>query len=257
METFLHNGSSRVVSTGSSLNIDEHHRSHDRTGSCNTAPGGAGAAAPGVPWARVALACAVLVASGGARWWRARRIDAVLEQGKQSPFPLKDLPLTLGDWRGEPAAPDPEIVRTTGATDFTFRRFVNQSTGVALEVYVLYGPAVDLFLHAPENCYPAAGFALKQAAAERTVEAGPLRAPFRTLVYGRGEGAQTDLQEVYYSWRFQGRWSPDYGKFKQLERIPGMFKVQLARRIVGQGAATSETPARPSCKCCSPRSSAA
>ena len=193
-----------------------------------------GRRAPGVPWARVALACAVLVASGGARWWRARRIDAVLEQGKQSPFPLKDLPLTLGDWRGEPAAPDPEIVRTTGATDFTFRRFVNQATGVVLEVHVLYGPAVDLFLHAPENCYPAAGFALKEGAAERTVEAGPLRAPFRTLVYGRGEGAQTDLQEVYYSWRFQGRWSPDYGKFKQLERIPGMFKVQLARRVVGQ-----------------------
>jgi EpsI family protein len=193
-----------------------------------------GRRAPGMLWARVALACTVLVASGGARWWRARRIDAVLEQGKQSPFPLKDLPLTLGDWRGEPTTPDPEIVRTTGATDFAFRRFVNQSTGVALEVYVLYGPAVDLFLHAPENCYPAAGFALKQAAAERTVEAGPLRAPFRNLVYGRGEGAQTDLQEVYYSWRFQGRWWPDYGKFKQLERIPGMFKVQLARRVVGQ-----------------------
>ena len=39
---------------------------------------------------------------------------------------------------------------------------------------------------------------------------------------------------MYYAWRFQGRWSPDYGKFKQLERIPGMFKVHLARRVAGQ-----------------------
>ena len=185
-------------------------------------------------WARVALACAVLVASGGARWWRARRIDAVLEQGKQSPFPLKDLPLTLGDWRGEPATPDPEIVRTTGATDFTFRRFVNQSTGVALEVYVLYGPAVDLFLHAPENCYPAAGFAAEAGRRRAHGRGGPAPGPVPDPGLRARGGARTDLQEVYYSWRFQGRWSPDYGKFKQLERIPGMFKVQLARRVVGQ-----------------------
>ena len=216
-----------------------------------------GRRAPGALWARVALACAVLVASGGARWWRARRIDAVLEQGKQSPFPLKDLPLTLGDWRGEPATPDPEIVRTTGATDFAFRRFVNQSTGVALEVYVLYGPAVDLFLHAPENCYPAAGFALKQAAAERTVEAGPLRAPFRTLVYGRGEGRKPTSRKSITRGGSRAGGGPITANSSSLSESPGCSRSNWQGASWARSAATSETPARPSCKCCSPRSSAA
>jgi hypothetical protein len=36
---------------------------------------------------------------------------------------------------------------------------------------------------------------------------------------------------VYYTWRYNGRWTPDVGKQKQFERISGMYKVHVARRL--------------------------
>ena len=91
------------------------------------------------------------------------------------------------------------------------------------------------------------------------INAGPRpRAPFRSLVYAKGEGGPADLQEVYYSWWYNGRWTPDVGKQKQFERIPSMYKVHLARRVDGRArSATWATPASRSSRPCCPRSTAA
>jgi EpsI family protein len=191
-------------------------------------------AAPGVAagtWGRVALVCALLAASGGVRWTQARRFRALSKASRESPFPLAGLPLAIGPWQGEPVELDEPIARATGATDHMVRRYVNRDTGVRLDLIVLYGPASTVFIHRPETCYPSAGFELAEAPTERTVQAGTLRAPFRALVYTRGEGGQAERQEVYYAWRYNGRWTPDVGTFKQLERIPGMYKVHLARNV--------------------------
>ena len=203
-----------------------------------TEPGAATAApAPNAPraaagtWLCVTLVCALLVVSGMIRWTQARRFQALSQAWKESPFPLDELPLTMGPWRGETAQMDEQIARATGATDHILRRYANQATGVKLDLILLYGPASSVFIHRPETCYPAAGFEPVEAPSERTIQAGDLRAPFRALVYARGEGAQTEREEVYYSWRYSGRWTPDVGTFKQLERIPGMYKVHLARSV--------------------------
>src|SRR5205823_6693590 len=104
---------------------------------------------------RVALAVAALAASAGVRYWQGRRVDAALAQGKVSPFPLGELPLTLGPWRGSAEVMDPLIARAAGCTDHTFRTYTDERTGVKLGLFVIYGPAVDVFIHSPGNCYPA------------------------------------------------------------------------------------------------------
>src|SRR4051812_22105076 len=183
-------------------------------------------------WARVALACALLGASGGIRWWQARRVEAVLEGGRSAPFTLAEVPLVLGDWRGEDTVLDPKIARRTGATDLVTRRYVDQRTGATLEAIVLYGPSTEVYGHAPEVCYQAAGYEKVAGPDVRKVRAGGLEVPFRTLVYTKGEGGQADLHEVYYSWRYSTHWSPDVMSiYKRFERIPGMLKVHLARRV--------------------------
>lgn len=200
----------------------------------NPAPAADGPAPPRVGtgvWARVAVACALLLGSAGVRAWQERRIEADLVAGRQRPrFDLRSLPLDLGRWKGSTTDIDAQIARATGADQIITRRYVNQDTGAAVDLIVLYGPAADVYLHAPEICYPAAGFSLAGGAEDRQVNAGSSPAPFRALVYSKGEGAQADLQEVYYSWWYNGRWNPNIGIQKQFERIPGMFKVHLARR---------------------------
>jgi EpsI family protein len=183
-------------------------------------------------WARVAVVCAVLLGSAGVRAWQSRRIESRLAVGRQTArFDLDQIPMNLGPWKGESTKIDEQIARGTGADQIITRRYVNQDTGVAVEFIALYGPAADVYLHAPEICYPAAGFTPVAGPDDRTIDAPPAKAVFRSLVYAKGETAQPDRQEVYYTWWVNGRWSPEVGKQKHFERIPAMYKIHLSRRV--------------------------
>jgi EpsI family protein len=180
-------------------------------------------------WVRVGLACAVLVASGVVQSRQAVRVRGEIARGLTESFPLEEIPLTIGEWQGRTTELDEQIARLTGASQVITRRYVNQNTGVSLDVILLFGRAVDMYLHSPEICYPAAGFALSGGPDFKTIATPSGDAPFRSLVYAKGDGAAASRQEVYYTWRHNGRWSPDLGSHKLLERISGMYKVHIAR----------------------------
>lgn len=181
---------------------------------------------------RLALVLALLAVSGGVRAWQSGRVMAMLAEGRNSPFPLASLPKSLGDWTGNDTELDPQIVRGTGSTDLVTRRYVNGRTGVGLDVIVLYGPTSDMFIHSPEVCYPKAGFDRVEGPADRPVSSEHrTKIPFRSLVYRKGEGGPADLQEVYFTWWYDGRWSTSVSSPKASERIPGMFKIQVSRVV--------------------------
>lgn len=192
---------------------------------------------------RLTLVCLILAGSGFARIWQARRVDAALAGGRQSPFPLESVPLDLKSWKGEPTELDEQIVRATGSTDRITRHYVDQRTGVNFDLIILYGPTSDMFIHAPELCYPKAGFRPFGDAKERSIPGPNGRIPFRSLAYSKGEGGRREIQEIYYSWRYNGRWSTSVSSPKQSERIPGMYKIQLARRITSEESRDFDNPA--------------
>jgi Protein of unknown function (DUF3485) len=185
-------------------------------------------------WSRVGLACAVLVGSGFVRSKQAERIQGQIDRSLTESFALESIPNTLGDWQGEPTEIDEQIVRLSGARDVVTRRYVNRNTGVAIDMILLFGTAVDMYGHTPEVCYPAAGYTLVSSPELRRVQTPSGDASFRTLVYAKGEGAAARLQEVNYTWRHNGRWSPELANYKLLERIPGMYKVHIARHTTGR-----------------------
>jgi EpsI family protein len=198
-------------------------------------------ASPLALWLRVAAACAILLGSAAVRAWQNRRIEQDLRVGLAKPrIDLEGIPFTLGDWKGEPFKIDPQIARNTGADQVVTRRYVNQSTGAAVDVILLYGPAVEMFYHIPEHCYPSAGFVLHDGPEMRRIDAGGEPVPFRSMVYAKGDGTQSELQEVYYTWWYRDRatgrfrWSPDIGNQKHFERIPSMYKVHVARPVLGR-----------------------
>lgn len=179
---------------------------------------------------RVALALTLLAGSAALRYGQSRGVDEMMRQGLVCPFPLKTLPMSLGDWEGTDEAMDPQIARNTGCTDYVFRTYTNTKTGTRIGLILLYGPAEEVFLHAPEKCYPSAGYTTLVGPESRTVEVGPTRYPFTSLFFAKGEGGQAERQEVYYTWRYLGRWTPQLVVMKRIERIPGMFKVHLSRQ---------------------------
>ena len=183
-------------------------------------------------WARVALAVGLLAASATARHWQSLRVDALLRDGRVAPFPLADLPMTLGDWVGSEEKMDSDIARATGSTDQLFRVYQHRRTGQKVNVIVLFGPSTEMYVHTPENCYPAAGYTQTFGPTWRDVKVGPGQTrPFHALTFVKGEGGQVDRQEVLYTWRYSDQWTPNLVTQKGFERIPGMFKVHVARPI--------------------------
>ncbi|MBI1187176.1 MAG: EpsI family protein [Alphaproteobacteria bacterium] len=194
--------------------------------------------------ARVAVAVGLLATAGTIRLYQESRVRALADQARISPFPLESLPRNLGPWRGEDTQLDPRIARATGATDRLYRRYVDSRTGTTLEVIVLYGPPAAMFIHAPENCYPSAGYLAVDGPAGRRIPTSERNATFRALVYAKGEGASAERQEVLYAWLLGGRWALDLGVFKQVERIAGMYKVHVGRRVTDRERTSADLPAQ-------------
>jgi hypothetical protein len=189
------------------------------------------------------LACALVLASGAARWWQAHRVESRLAGGRESPFPLDSLPSRLGDWVGEKTELDPLIVARTGSNDIITRRYVNQATGVALDVIVMHGPASEVFVHTPTVCYPKAGYTAVGDASDRPARGPDGPVTFRSVVFTKGEPGHAETLEVYFSWRYNGHWTAlDRPNLKELQRVSGMYKVQVARRLVPNEARTVDNP---------------
>ena len=111
--------------------------------------------------------------------------------------------------RGHPDGPRPlarqeskldsEVARVTGASSMASRIYTNPRTGVKLSVIVLYGPAAKVYIHAPETCYPKAGFREGGGPAD-AVRAGQATGSWRSrrCCTRRGSARCADRRHVYY-----------------------------------------------------------
>lgn len=193
------------------------------------------------PWGRVFLACAILTAAAGARWLQARQVQAVLDQGRVSPFPLQTLPKQLGNWTApadQEGTLDPGVVEMTRCVDYLKRHYVNDQTGVGVDVLILYGPAT--VAHRPEICYPGAGYNLVDGGRVHRFSVSGGQAVFLSLIFAKGEGAPADRQQVFYALRYPGhypglsnQWTYEFD-YKRIARLPGLYKIQLTRRVGDQ-----------------------
>jgi hypothetical protein len=193
-------------------------------------------APPPRPAAKLDLRWVVMVGillgiSGLVRYGRDMQFQAIEEQSKTAPFPLKELPTVLGGWRmveGAEITLDPQIARIAGSSDHIVRTYEDAKTGEKASVLVLYGLAPLVWGHTPEICYPATGYKTVSEAHDIPVDG----VPFRQAVYGLSEGGSSSYHDVYYSFRNAGEWTPDMGtRWKRFRSHPGMFKIQVERQV--------------------------
>lgn len=187
-------------------------------------------------WRLVVAACLLLGISGAVRHWREIQFAQIQDQGKTAPFPLKELPMVLGSWRaleGVETTLDPEIARVAGSSDHILRTYVNDDTGERATVLVLYGLATLVWGHTPEACYPAVGFQPLVAPRDAPITLSDGRTVlFREALYGKSRAGASSYHEVYYSFRNAGEWRAEMAsRWKRFRSHPGMFKVQIERRV--------------------------
>ncbi|WP_076351680.1 exosortase-associated EpsI family protein [Paludisphaera borealis] len=196
----------------------------------------------------IVMVCVLLGLSGAVRYWRELQFLSIGSQSKNSPFPLKDIPNLLGTWRaleGAETVLDPEIAKLAGSTDHVLRTYADDQSGERVTVLVLYGPADAVWGHTPDICYPASGFktVIPSREVQIPLEGASRSVAFREALYGKSLGGATMLQEVYYSFRNAGQWRSEMGsQWKQFRYFPGMFKIQIERRV--KTAQLGDSPAQ-------------
>jgi hypothetical protein len=192
-----------------------------------------------VIWATIA--CLFLVSSAVVRFIQDRRHKEESNWTEDCPFPLDDIPRTLGHWTNSVDMPklDSKTMLITGGKTSIIRTYTDESTGVRLVVLVLFGPTEPVIPHVPEVCYPANGFSKADESINRTIkytftdasgkESAEQSADFRSAVYQKVK----ILEGVYYSFRYNGVWSPNIANGQKLpRRTPGVFKVQIQRLMI-------------------------
>src|SRR6478752_2231905 len=78
------------------------------------------------PWSWMVITCVLLGISGGIRTWRERQFQTIEREGSACPFPLKELPYVMGNWKaieGSETQLDPEIARIAGSSDHVIRSY--------------------------------------------------------------------------------------------------------------------------------------
>jgi len=114
--------------------------------------------------------------------------------------PLRDLPYTIGDWKGQELSLSEKIVQAVGVSDYTNRIYFH-AAGPSVQLYVGYyatQKAGDT-MHSPKNCLPGAGW--------DPISAGYATIPMKTSghIAVNDYVVQKDLdKEMVWYW-YQGR----------------------------------------------------
>ncbi len=201
------------------------------------------------PGVALMIVCALLGLSAGHRFWRDHYFQALRAENAPSPFPLKDLPTVLDSWRaieGSDVTLEPDIVRTTGSSDYIMRTYQDDKSGEVVAVLVIYGLATGVSSHIPEACYPGSGYDAVGEPTDHELSVSGSNNPvrFRMAYYAKAKAGIRQYQEVFYTFRHNGQWSPDVAsRWKSFRYLPGMFKIQLQRPTTGLGEETVNSPA--------------
>jgi EpsI family protein len=126
--------------------------------------------------------------------------------------PLRDLPYSIGGWKGQEQPLEERIVKAVGVTDYTNRLYVNQKSE-PVELYIGYyaSQRTGDTIHSPKNCLPGAGW-------------DPIRSDYTTIQLTNGQrivvneyviAQGLDKQLVFYWYQGRGRVvaSEYWGKF--------------------------------------------
>ncbi len=193
-----------------------------------------GSARQVVAWCVAASLC--LVVAGIVRGMQATRYEEDKNSLVACPFPLKTIPKSFDGWRvldGSQTVLDPLTTRLTGSTDHMMSSYVDEQTGQMLSVLVLFGPAEPVMPHTPQVCYPASGFQAVGPTVDKDIKIGDHEvASFRSSVFAKPGGRTVIRNAVYHSFLLDGRWSPAIDGRKLPRRSPGIFKVQIQRRVM-------------------------
>lgn len=126
------------------------------------------------------LAVLLLMVAGVVYRFSASRLDRVLSSAVCLPVPLASLPERVGSWAGRELsiqATVREYMQDNFADDYVSRRYINESAGMWVDLYIVYCASRpgSLLGHKPLVCYPNNGWIHDQSTESHIVSSSGRR----------------------------------------------------------------------------------
>jgi hypothetical protein len=146
---------------------------------------------------------------------------------------LKELPLTIGDWQGEPQELDARVIQRAGFNDYVSRLYENQRTHAQVGLLLAWGRPGPLSVHTPAICYGGSGFAVSKVATRCTPypAGGSTSGEFWKSTFGRRDSTSPERIRVIWSWNKNGVWqAPDNPRWT-LAGTPVLYKLYATQKL--------------------------
>jgi hypothetical protein len=139
---------------------------------------------------------------------------------------LADLPLVLGDWKGEVLPRGDDDDPKTAAVNF---RFVNSHSSRWMLIAISSGRAGRVAVHNPEHCYLGSGYQLVDEIRLESLSAGPHgQATFWTGHFQKKRPTGLESIRIYWGWTADGDWqAPTYPRlyFAGAPRLHKLYMI--------------------------------
>jgi len=135
-------------------------------------------------------------------------------EAKQLGERFAQVPLDIGDWKGEDLPVDEIVRNTAGAVDYVSRRYTNVLTGKEVVLWLIVGHSRDIVRHTPNICYPSSGFRQLGSNLRHliNIESGN-EAEFFTSKFEKEDALSRRIERVF--WTFN---HPDENQWEAPER---------------------------------------
>jgi hypothetical protein len=116
---------------------------------------------------------------------------------------LKNVPMEVGEWRGEDLEVTEEVRDTAGAVGAVSRAYRNARTGEEVNLWLIVGHARDISAHTPEVCYRGSGFSMRSdinALYPFEYAGQTQKADFWTNTFVKEDMKGRQLVRVFWAW---------------------------------------------------------
>ena len=142
---------------------------------------------------------------------------------------MQEIPLEFGNWRCKSLeklnALTLEILECHG---HWVRRYVNTSSGEAVSVTLLLGPAGPIAVHTPEVCFSSQAYKNRSPRTQVSIEHPPAPADqFWVLTYQTSD-LRADVLRLYFAWSTGSHWSASSNARYVFAGAPYLYKIQLS-----------------------------
>jgi hypothetical protein len=172
----------------------------------------------------VLLASLVIHGLCTARWGQSPELAEAVAR-------LNRIPMTLGDWGGDPLELASREQQKAGIAGYVLRRYTNRLTGTSVMLSLACGRPGPISVHTPEVCYQGIGYKPAGSPTRSSIRVPSLPRPadFWMNDFRKEDAADSAQLRIYWSWNGQAGWGVPDNPRLAFAGAPVLYKLYVVR----------------------------